>query len=146
MVLALFNGLLGALCGVWFRVQILVPLIAFAFIEVAIVNHTVTWSSAFWLVIAIVAIEVGYLAGSSYRSAFNLFRADRGSVPNMLRSSPPTSNALCSKSSKQQTGIAVGVEPIASLDLARVSAAHHINARESADQHEQRRVWQMKVG
>ena len=65
MVITLFNGLLGALCGVWFRVQILIPLIAFAFVEVAIVNRTIAWSSAFWLVIMIVAIEVGYLAGSS---------------------------------------------------------------------------------
>lgn len=66
MLLTLCNGLIGAVCGMWLRVHVLVPLIIVAFVEVAIINHAGTWSSALWLAIAlIVAIEVGYLAGAS---------------------------------------------------------------------------------
>jgi hypothetical protein len=66
MWLTLFNGLLGAICGIWFRVPILVPLIAFAFVEVAVLKHTETWLSVFWIaIILIVAIEIGYMVGSS---------------------------------------------------------------------------------
>ena len=66
MLLTLFNGLLGAICGIWFRIPILAPLIAFAFVEVAVLKHTATWPSIFWIAIMlIVAIEIGYLVGSS---------------------------------------------------------------------------------
>ena len=65
-MLLFLNGLLGAICGMWFRVQILFPLIAFAGVEVAILKHTGTWWSVFWhAVMLVVAIEIGYLAGAS---------------------------------------------------------------------------------
>jgi hypothetical protein len=65
-MLLLLNGLLGAICGIWFRVQILLPLIAFAGVEVWVVKHTGTWWSIFWhAVMLVVAIEIGYLAGAS---------------------------------------------------------------------------------
>lgn len=66
MLLTLFNGLIGAVCGTCLRVYVLVPLTIVAFVEVAIVSHTETWSFAVWLAIALImAIEVGYLAGAS---------------------------------------------------------------------------------
>lgn len=66
MLLTLFNGLIGAVCGIWFRVQVLLPLIVVALVEVPIASNTGTWSSTIWLAIAlVVSIEVGYLAGAS---------------------------------------------------------------------------------
>ncbi|MGC2079428.1 MAG: hypothetical protein WA728_26090 [Xanthobacteraceae bacterium] len=66
MLLTLVNGLFGALCGMSFKVQVLAPLIAVAFVETAILKHAGTWPSVFWLaVMLIVATEMGYLAGSS---------------------------------------------------------------------------------
>src|ERR1700728_3020308 len=65
MLLTLFNGLVGAVCGMWLRVYVLVPLIIVPFFEVAINRHSESWSSASWLAIALlVAIEAGYLAGA----------------------------------------------------------------------------------
>ena len=66
MLLTLVNGLLGAICGMWFRVKILIPLIAFACVEVALLKHTGAWWSVLWYAVTlIVAVEIGYLAGSS---------------------------------------------------------------------------------
>ena len=67
LLLALCNVLLGAICGFWFRVSILAPLVAVAFIEeVVIPKHSPTWSSAFWSTLLLVAtLEVGYLIGVS---------------------------------------------------------------------------------
>lgn len=66
MLLTLFNGLIGAVCGMWLRIYVLIPLIIVAFFEVAIARHSETWSSASLLAITLlVAIEVGYLAGAS---------------------------------------------------------------------------------
>jgi hypothetical protein len=66
MLLTLCNGLIGAVCGMWLKVHVLAPLIIGAFVEVAIINHAKTWSSVFWLAIALIAaIEVGYLTGAS---------------------------------------------------------------------------------
>ena len=80
MLLTLVNCLFGAFCGVWFRVQILVPLIAFAFVEVLILKHTGTWWSVSWYaVMLIVAIEIGYLVGSSSVALWLSF--DRRTIP-----------------------------------------------------------------
>jgi uncharacterized membrane protein len=66
ITIALLNGLLGATCGLWFKVQILIPLIAIAFVEVAIVKQTEMWPSAIWsAIVMICSIEMGYLIGSS---------------------------------------------------------------------------------
>ena len=60
------NGLLGALCGVWFRVQIFIPLIAVAAVEVAIIKLAGTGWSVLWSAIALIcSLEVGYLIGST---------------------------------------------------------------------------------
>ena len=67
LLLALCNVLLGTICGLWFRVSILAPLVAVAFIEeVVIPMHSLTWSSAFWsALLLVVTLEVGYLIGVS---------------------------------------------------------------------------------
>jgi hypothetical protein len=66
MLLTLVNGLLGAICGLSFKVQVLAPLIVVTFIEVAILKHAGSWPSIFlFAVMLIVATEMGYLAGSS---------------------------------------------------------------------------------
>jgi hypothetical protein len=72
LLLALCNVLLGAICGLWFRVAILAPLVAVAFIEeVVIPKHSPTWSSAFWwsafwsTLLLVATLEVGYLIGVS---------------------------------------------------------------------------------
>jgi len=69
VAIALLNGLLGASCGLWFRVKILVPLIAFAFVEVAILQQTGMRSSVILSAIALISsIEIGYLIGSALAS------------------------------------------------------------------------------
>jgi hypothetical protein len=72
LLLALCNVLLGTICGLWFRISILAPLVAVAFVEeVMIPKHSSTWSvafwwSAFWSVLLLVAtLEMGYLIGVS---------------------------------------------------------------------------------
>jgi hypothetical protein len=72
LLLALCNVLLGIICGLWFRVAILTPLVAVAFIEeVMIPKHSPTWSAAFWwsafwsALLLVAAVEVGYLIGVS---------------------------------------------------------------------------------
>ena len=64
--IVLLNGLLGAICGVWFRVYILIPLIAMAFVEAAILKQAEMWSSVPWSsLVLITLLEIGYLIGSS---------------------------------------------------------------------------------
>jgi len=79
MAIALLNCLLGVTCGLWFRIQILIPLIAIAFIEVAILKQTSMWSSVFWSAITLItSLEMGYLIGSSL-GVLRLY-SDRGKV------------------------------------------------------------------
>jgi hypothetical protein len=61
MLLTLVNGLLGAICGLLFRVQILVALIAFACVEALILKQAIFWQA----ILLIAAIEIGYLAGAT---------------------------------------------------------------------------------
>ena len=62
----LLNGLLGAICGLWFRVQIFIPLVAVACVEVAVLRQTGVWTSVIWSAVAlIISMEVGYLIGSA---------------------------------------------------------------------------------
>jgi hypothetical protein len=72
LLLALCNVLLGTICDLWFRISILAPLVAVAFVEeVVIAKHSSTrsvafWWSAFWSVLLLVAtLEMGYLIGVS---------------------------------------------------------------------------------
>ena len=62
---ALLNGLLGAICGVRFRVHVLVPLIAMAFVEVAILKQTGMGSVVWSAIVLIIVLEIGYLIGSA---------------------------------------------------------------------------------
>ena len=65
LLTALLNGLLDAICGWRFKLPILIPLIAVAFIEVAFLKLTNTWSSVFWWGLAlIISIEIGYFVGA----------------------------------------------------------------------------------
>jgi hypothetical protein len=56
-LVALLNCLLGTICGLWFRATIIVPLLAVALIEVAILKHIGEWSSAFWLTIVLITMR-----------------------------------------------------------------------------------------
>ena len=70
LFVVLLNALLGAVVGLWFRVQVLVPLIGVAIVEVVVLHRAGAWSSALWLAVALItSIELGYLLGSS-ASAF----------------------------------------------------------------------------
>jgi hypothetical protein len=61
MLLTLVNGLLGAICGLLFRVQILVAMIAFACVEALVLRQAIFWHA----ILLIAAIEIGYLAGAA---------------------------------------------------------------------------------
>jgi hypothetical protein len=61
MLLTLVNALIGAICGFLFRVQILVPLIAFACVEALVLKQAVFWHA----MLLVVAVEIGYLAGGA---------------------------------------------------------------------------------
>jgi hypothetical protein len=79
MLLPLINCVLGAICGMCFRVQILAPLIAFACIEGAILEHASIGWSVLYAAILIVAIDIGYLAGSAGAVLWPKFR--RNTIP-----------------------------------------------------------------
>ena len=75
IVVALFNGLLGLICGLWFRVLILVPLVVFAFIEVVFLKESVMGLSPVWSAITlIVLLEIGYLIGASLAPSLDSIR------------------------------------------------------------------------
>lgn len=66
ITIALLNGLLGAACGIWFRIQIVIALIAIAFVEVAALREVGMGSSVLWsAIVSIISLEIGYLIGSS---------------------------------------------------------------------------------
>jgi hypothetical protein len=66
MLLTLINCLLGAVCGTWFRVQALIPLIPLACLEEAMLTQTGSWWSLSWhAAMLMTAMEIGYLLGSS---------------------------------------------------------------------------------
>jgi hypothetical protein len=86
LLLALCNVLLGTICGLRFRVSILTPLVAVAFIEeVVIPKHSPTsssafWWSAFWSTLLLVAtLEVGYLIGVSMNALWRSLACERSS-------------------------------------------------------------------
>ena len=66
IAIAILNALLGVSCGALFRVTILIPLIAMACVEIAILKMTGLWPSPIWSAFAlIVLIDTGYLIGAS---------------------------------------------------------------------------------
>lgn len=74
LTVALMNGLLGAICGVRFRIQIFIPLIAIALVEVVLLRQSGV-GSVFWsAVVLICSLEMGYLVGSALSTLFVGFR------------------------------------------------------------------------
>ena len=72
IAIALLNSLLGAFCGLWFRVLVLIPLVVIAFVEAAFVKESGMRLSPFRAAIAlIVLLESGYLIGASIVPALN---------------------------------------------------------------------------
>ncbi|HEY6617919.1 MAG TPA: hypothetical protein VIY68_00085 [Steroidobacteraceae bacterium] len=66
IAIAILNALLGVSCGALFRVTILIPLIAMACVETAILKMTGLWPSPIWSAfVLIVLIDTGYLIGAS---------------------------------------------------------------------------------
>jgi len=64
-IMALFNNLLGVVCGLRFRVLILIPLAVIAFIEVALFKQSGIGLSSIWsAIMLIVLLEIGYLIGA----------------------------------------------------------------------------------
>lgn len=64
--ISLLDGLLGVICGLRFRVEILVPLIATAIIEVAVFKPGGMWSSHFWSAVELITLlEIGFFVGSA---------------------------------------------------------------------------------
>lgn len=66
IAIAILNALLGVSCGALFRVTILIPLIAIACVEMAILKMTGLWPSPIWSAFVLfVLIDTGYLIGAS---------------------------------------------------------------------------------
>ena len=65
LLVIVLNGIVGAICGVWFRVQVLIPLLVAAFVEVGIFAHHASWSWTLLLLVGLVCtVEFAYLAGA----------------------------------------------------------------------------------
>jgi len=86
MALLVFShSLLSAICGAWLRVQILIPLIAIAIVEIVILWHGGITSSVFWSTIVLVSsLEISYLLGSS-AAAFLLYSGGEGGFREIAR-------------------------------------------------------------
>jgi hypothetical protein len=66
LLIALSNGLLGTVCGLWFRIQTIFLLMILAPVEALLSKHTGTWPSAFLSMMAVIfSLEFGYVIGSS---------------------------------------------------------------------------------
>ena len=64
--ITILNALLGVSCGALFRVTVLIPLIAMACVETAILKMTGLWPSPIWSgFVLIVLIDTGYVIGAS---------------------------------------------------------------------------------
>jgi len=76
IAIAILNGLLGASSGLWFRVQILIPLIVIAFVDIAIIAQTeMSPSVVWWVIVLISSLEIGYLIGSAVPSFWQSSRS-----------------------------------------------------------------------
>jgi len=84
---ALLNGLLGAICGVRFRVHVLIPLIAVAFVEVAVLKQTGMGSVVWSAIVLITVLEIGYLIGSSLGTLWRYAGRERV-LPNFTKPAP----------------------------------------------------------
>jgi hypothetical protein len=69
MAMAVLTGLLGSICGRWFKVGVLIPLVAVVIVEVMAFMPTSTWLSAIWsTIVLITSLEIGYVIGSGLTS------------------------------------------------------------------------------
>ena len=84
---ALLNGLLGATFGIWFRFQVLIPLIAMALVEVAILKQTGMGSVLLSAIVLITVLEFGYLIGSSLGTLWRYAGRERV-LPNFTKPAP----------------------------------------------------------
>lgn len=83
--LSSLNGVIGTICGIRFRFYILVPLMAIAIIEVAVLRHGGVRSLRFWSALElIVALEIGYLIGS-VAAAYRSYPSRQGTVMDFAR-------------------------------------------------------------
>jgi hypothetical protein len=74
LIVAIINGLLGVVCGVRFRIQIFIPLVAVVLVEVILLRQSGV-GSVFWsAVVLICSLEMGYLVGSAFSTLFVGFR------------------------------------------------------------------------
>jgi hypothetical protein len=81
LIVALINGLLGVICGVRFRIQIFIPLIAIVLVEVSLLRLSGV-GSVFWsAVVLICSLEMGYLVGSAFSTFSTLFVGFRPHTP-----------------------------------------------------------------
>lgn len=81
--------LLGAISGAWFKVQVLIPLVAIVFIELAILKHSRMLSSVLWSAIVLIGtLETGYLIGSAL-AALWLFPVRERAVRDFTRHDLP---------------------------------------------------------
>jgi hypothetical protein len=82
LIVALMNGLLGAICGVRFKVQIFVPLIAIGLVEVVLLRQVgMGWSVLWSAIILICSLEMGYLVGSAVSTLFAGLRPPKITLP-----------------------------------------------------------------
>jgi len=68
--LAIVFALVGAVLGSRFRVMVLVPTIAVSLLVIAATNAAIgagLWMAAIEVVIAIIAVQLGYLSGAAIR-------------------------------------------------------------------------------
>jgi len=71
LLMAIIHGLLGAICGLRFKVLIMIPLIAVVCVEMAFLDRNNTWWSAFCKGIAlIISLEIGYFVGVALRQLY----------------------------------------------------------------------------
>jgi hypothetical protein len=74
LIVAIINGLLGVVCGVRFKIQIFIPLIAIVLVEVILLRQSGVGSVLWSAVVLICSLEMGYLIGSAFSTLFVGFR------------------------------------------------------------------------
>ena len=85
LLMAIIHGLLGAICGLRFKVLIIIPLIAVVCAEIAFLHLNNTWWSAFCGAIAlIVSLEIGYFVGGVLRQVYRSSGDRRASTSKII--------------------------------------------------------------
>src|SRR5262249_49357558 len=86
LLLPPLNCLLGVLCGTYFRVFIVLPLIALAVLEAAAVGiiETGSWIAIVNSLVLMACIEIGYLIGAAFVFLFPVFRSSKRPAPRAI--------------------------------------------------------------